>query len=100
MGRNKRKRSGGDKEPPASSDPPRKRPKTRGSDASTSKGETAQASTPGGAPHHGNLRGEAGPLVQSFACKPRYGYGLINFGIALIDYGYGIIDIGCHIQEF
>ena len=32
MGRNKRKTSGGDKEPPASSDPPRKgpRPKTRG----------------------------------------------------------------------
>ena len=50
MGRNKRKRSGGDKEPPASSDPSRKRPKTRGSDASTSKGATAQASTPGGAP--------------------------------------------------
>ena len=50
MGRNKRKRSGGDKEPPASSDPPRKRPKTRASDASTSKGRAAQASTPGGAP--------------------------------------------------
>ena len=50
MSRNKRKRSGGDKEPPASADPPRKRPKTRGSDASTSKGEAAQASTAGGAP--------------------------------------------------
>ena len=50
MGRNKRKRSGGDKEPPASADPPRKRPKTRGSDASTSKGAAVQASTPGGAP--------------------------------------------------
>ena len=50
MGRNKRKRSGGDKEPPASTDPPRKRPKTRGSDAFTSKGAAAQASTPGGAP--------------------------------------------------
>ena len=50
MARNKRKRSGGDKEPHASSDPPRKRPKTRGSDASTSKGGAAQASTAGGAP--------------------------------------------------
>ena len=50
MARNKRKRSGGDKEPPESADPPRKRPKTRGSDASTSKGGAAQASTPGGAP--------------------------------------------------
>ena len=50
MARNKRKRSGGDKEPPASADPPRKRPKTRGSDASTSKGGAAQASTAGGAP--------------------------------------------------
>ena len=50
MGRNKRKRSGGDNEPPASSDPPRKRPKTRGSDVSTSKGGAAQASTARGAP--------------------------------------------------
>ena len=50
MARNKRKRPGGDKEPPESADPPRKRPKTRGSDASTSKGGATQASTPGGAP--------------------------------------------------
>ena len=50
MARNKRKRSGGDKEPPESTDPPRKRPKTRGSDVSTSKGGAAQASTTGGAP--------------------------------------------------
>ena len=55
MARNKRKRSGGDKEPPASADPPRKRPKTRRSDASTSKGGVAQASTPGGAPTTGTL---------------------------------------------
>ena len=78
MARNKRKRSGGDKEPPESADPPRKRPKTRGSDASTSKGGAAQASTPRRCPHHGDLRTKAGKLVQSFACKPRYGYGLIN----------------------
>ena len=100
MARNKRKRSGGDKEPPESADPPRKRPKARGSDASTSKGGAAQACIAGGAPCHGNLRSEAGKLVQSFACKPHNGYGLINFGIALIDYGYGNIDRGCHIQEF
>ena len=50
MGRNKRKRSGGDKEPPLSSDPPSKRPRTRGSYALTLKGGAAQVSTPGGAP--------------------------------------------------
>ena len=50
MGRNKRKRSSGDKEPSLSSDPSSKRPRTRGSDASISKGEAAQASIPGGAP--------------------------------------------------
>ena len=50
MARNKRKRFSGDKEPPLGTDPPRKRPKTRGSDVSTSKGGAAQASSAGGAP--------------------------------------------------
>ena len=50
MSGNKRKRSGGDVKPPASSDPPRKKSRTRGLDASTSKGGAAQASTAGGAP--------------------------------------------------
>ena len=50
IGTNKRKRSGCEKEPPLSSDPPSKRPRTRGSYASTSRGGAAKASTPGGAP--------------------------------------------------
>ena len=66
MARNKRKRSGGDKEPPASADPSRKRPKTRGSDASISKGGAAQASTPGGAPATVTL--EAKPEIGTVLC--------------------------------